>query len=139
MGTAHAGACTLSAPPGTVPGCKQGPKTAPAAAPRRRLLRIARTRPRGSASGGMGPKWSLGTVTMMRPLAALARPARTARSVVKASSGRSSLLMRTKALLAAGASPALKARMATVSAVLMRGLAANLAPNCGAGVQERPG
>ncbi len=47
------------------------------------------TWPRGSASGGMGPKWSPGTVTMMRPDAALARPARTALSVVKASSGRS--------------------------------------------------
>jgi len=54
----------------------------------------ARTRPRGSASGGMGPKWSPGTVTMMRPDAALARPARTARSVVNASSGRSLSLMR---------------------------------------------
>ena len=53
-----------------------------------------RTRPRGSASGGMGPKWSPGTVTMMRPEAALARPARTARSVVNASSGRSLSLMR---------------------------------------------
>lgn len=41
----------------------------------------------------MGPKWSLGTLTMMRPLAAFARPARTARSVVKASSGRSSSLI----------------------------------------------
>lgn len=26
------------------------------------------TVPRGSALAGMGPKWSLGTVTMMRPL-----------------------------------------------------------------------
>jgi hypothetical protein len=51
------------------------------------------TSPRGSASAGMGPKWSLGMFTMIRPLDALARPARTARSVVKASSGRSSLLM----------------------------------------------
>ena len=50
------------------------------------------TWPRGSASGGMGPKWSPGTVTMMRPDAALARPARTALSVVNASSGRSWLL-----------------------------------------------
>ena len=47
------------------------------------------TWPRGSASGGMGPKWSPGMVTMMRPDAALARPARTALSVVNASSGRS--------------------------------------------------
>ena len=53
----------------------------------------ARTCPRGSASGGMGPKWSPGTVTMMRPDAAFARPARTARSVVKASSGRSACAM----------------------------------------------
>ena len=36
------------------------------------------TRPLGSASGGMGPKWSPGTVTMMRPLLAFARPLRTA-------------------------------------------------------------
>lgn len=36
---------------------------------------------------------------------------------------------RTKGLLEGRASPALKARMATVRAVLMRGLAANLAPN----------
>jgi hypothetical protein len=44
----------------------------------------------GSCSGRMGPKWSLGTLTMIRPLAALARPLRTARSVVKASAGRDS-------------------------------------------------
>lgn len=44
----------------------------------------------GSCSGRMGPKWSLGTLTMMRPLAALARPLRTARSVVNASAGRDS-------------------------------------------------
>lgn len=43
----------------------------------------------GSCLGGMGPNQSPGTVTMIRPLAALALPARTARSVVNASSGRS--------------------------------------------------
>lgn len=53
-----------------------------------RSAHIARAWPRsGSNSGPMGPKWSPGQVTRMRPLAALARPARTARSVVKASSG----------------------------------------------------
>jgi hypothetical protein len=38
---------------------------------------IQHTVPRGSCSGGIGPKWSCGVVTMMRPLAALARPERT--------------------------------------------------------------
>jgi len=52
----------------------------------------------GSADAGMGPKWSCGTVTKMRPLDAFALPARTARSVTKASSGRASL-----AILAAAA------------------------------------
>ena len=55
---------------------------------------LRRTVPRGSASAGMGPKWSAGVVIMIRPLAALARPDRTARSVVNASSGRSAFLMR---------------------------------------------
>ena len=44
------------------------------------------TVPLGSAEGGMGPKWSLGTVTMMRPLAALALPLRTALQDIEAPS-----------------------------------------------------
>ena len=44
-----------------------------------------RTWPRGSYSAVIGPKWSPGHVTKMRPLEALAIPARCARSVVKAS------------------------------------------------------
>ena len=55
----------------------------------------ARTLPsRGSASGPMGPKWSPATVTKILPLQALARPARTARSLVYASSGLSWFAMR---------------------------------------------
>lgn len=38
----------------------------------------------GSCSAVIGPKWSLGMVTMMRPLAALALPLRCALSVTKA-------------------------------------------------------
>jgi hypothetical protein len=46
-------------------------------------------RPRsGSALAGMGPKWSAGIVTKIRPLDAFALPPRTARSVTNASSGR---------------------------------------------------
>lgn len=48
----------------------------PRARPGREFF-LSLTVPRGSCSGGMGPKWSGGTVTMMRPLAALARPDRT--------------------------------------------------------------
>ena len=66
----------------------------------------------GSQSAVMGPKWSSGVVTKMRPLAALALPARTARSVVNASSGRSSFAMR-----AATAAPELfSPRMAWIHA-----------------------
>ena len=88
----------------------------------------------------------------MRPLEAFALPARTALSVVNASSGRSLSRMRcaampctqrlgreahaagaarpagtSKFLAAAGLSPSLAMRMAPASAVLMRGLAENLA------------
>lgn len=88
------------------------------------------TNPLGSASGGIRPKWSLRTVTMILPLAALALPALTARSVVKASSGLSLSLMRSKLLLFAGScTPCFAIRMAVVSAVLMRGLTANFAGN----------
>ena len=48
---------------------------------------MMRTCPLGSFSGGIGPNQSPGTVTIILPLAALARPARCARSVVNASSG----------------------------------------------------
>ncbi len=48
--------------------------------------RCCLTVPLGSAEGGMGPKWSLGTVTMMRPLAALALPLRTALQEIKLAS-----------------------------------------------------
>ena len=56
----------------------------------------------GSYSAVIGPKWSRGMVTKMRPLAALALPARTARSVVNASSGRWSLAIRAAAAAADG-------------------------------------
>ena len=45
------------------------------------------TCPLGSCSAGIGPNQSPGTVTMILPLAAFALPARTALSVVNASSG----------------------------------------------------
>jgi len=89
----------------------------------------------------MGPKWSDGTVTKIRPLAALASPPRTARSVTNASSGRASLAIFAAAAAALGArsprfacarrkgvSPAQSEqagramRMAQTSAALMRGL-----------------
>eukprot|EP00955_Chlamydomonas_euryale_P069896 360622-Chlamydomonas_euryale.AAC.2 len=81
----------------------------------------ARTWPRsGSCSAGIGPKWSLGMVTMMRPLAALARPARFACSVVNASSGRFSLSMRLYSLAWPEALTGFLAkRIANVSAVLI--------------------
>lgn len=76
----------------------------------------------------MGPKWSLGMLTMMRPEDALARPDLTALSVVKASSGRSSLLILAKVLALTGRlSPILAIRMTLASAVLMRGFEAHFA------------
>lgn len=86
------------------------------------------TRPLGSASGGIGPKWSFGTLTMILPLAAFALPALTALSVVYASSGLSlSLIFSMACLLEGSCTPCLAIRMAVVSAVLILGLAANLA------------
>lgn len=88
----------------------------------------ALTRPLGSASGGIGPKWSFGTFTMILPLAAFALPALTALSVVYASSGLSLSLIRSVALLLEGScTPCLAIRMAVVRAVLILGLPANLA------------
>ena len=67
---------------------------------------------------------------MILPLAAFALPALTARSVVKASSGLSLFLTRSNWLLLLGfCTPCLAILMAVVSAVLMRGLAANFGGN----------